>query len=338
MSAHAATRPRPHRQPASVLFDAPGPRTRRAIAIGNTVAVLAVLAGLAWAASVMNANGQFEARRWTVLFTWDTWRYFFIPGILDTLKAAALAVVGAGAFGLVFGVGRLSRHRWIRWPASIVVEFFRSVPVLLMMIFVWLLLGHFKVTWLGDPALPGVVTALVLYNGSVVAELVRSGVHSLPAGQREAAAAIGLRRGQSLMAVEVPQALLAMLPSLITQLVVALKDSALGSMITYTELLQESRRLASANSNPLQALAMAAVIFIIMNTALSWLATRASERLRGRREIRPVPAVDDVPPSVSASVEIELGREDADDEAREDALVEHGIQPNLLDPRDVHAV
>ncbi|MFD6165862.1 ABC transporter permease subunit, partial [Oerskovia sp. NPDC060287] len=121
-----------------------------------------------------------------------------------------------------------------------------------------------------------------LYNGSVVAELVRSGVYGLPKGQHEAALAVGLTRGQSLRSVEVPQALIAMLPALVSQLVVVLKDTALGYIITYTELLQESRRLGSAYGNILQSLLVAAILFITINYVLSKVAEILARRLRGR--------------------------------------------------------
>ncbi|MFD9730951.1 amino acid ABC transporter permease, partial [Micrococcus luteus] len=127
-----------------------------------------------------------------------------------------------------------------------------------------------------------VIAALTLYNGSVIAELVRSGVRSLPRGQREAAAAVGMTSTQSLRLVEVPQALIAMLPSLLSQFVVILKDSALGYLIGFFELLQYARQLGSGNGNILQSLVVAAMIFIVINFLLTWAATRLSRRLSSR--------------------------------------------------------
>jgi glutamate transport system permease protein len=133
-----------------------------------------------------------------------------------------------------------------------------------------------------NAAFLAVVVGLILYNGSVVAELVRSGVGNLPNGQREAALALGMSPLRSLLSVEVPQALIAMLPALITQLVVVLKDTALGSIITYTDLLQESRRLGSANFNMLQTLVVAAVVYFIFSYLLSRLAESLPKRMRRR--------------------------------------------------------
>ena len=141
------------------------------------------------------------------------------------------------------------------------LEFFRAVPVLLMMVFAYF--GYFATSNLVPNVhapLAAVVTALTLYNGAVIAELVRSGVRSLPKGQREAAAAVGMTSTQSLRLVEVPQALIAMLPSLLSQFVVILKDSALGYLIGFFELLQYARQLGSGQGNILQTLFVALLV------------------------------------------------------------------------------
>ncbi|MFE4467126.1 amino acid ABC transporter permease [Oerskovia sp. NPDC056781] len=266
-------------QQQTVLFDAPGPRGRRTIVVGNVVGAIVVAGIAAYALVLLGREGQLSAEKWQPIFTSDAWENFYLPGLVDTLRAAGVAIVGAIVFGLLFGVGRLSSVRLVRWLSGLVVEFFRAVPVLLMMIFFWLFLAQLKVP---DAPFMAVVIALILYNGSVVAELVRSGVYGLPTGQREAALAVGLTRGQSLRSVEVPQALIAMLPALVSQLVVVLKDTALGYIITYTELLQESRRLGSAYGNILQSLLVAAILFITINYVLSKVAEILARRLKGR--------------------------------------------------------
>ena len=266
----------------NVLFDAPGPRARRNIRIGNILGVLLVL-GLLWlAVSGLAEKGQFEAAKWTPFLEWGTWQYYLLPGLLSTLKAAAVAVVTSIAFGLIFGIGRLSTFKPVSWICGIIVEFFRAVPVLLMMVFFYQYLS--KSTSVDQAQVPfvAVVIALTLYNGSVIAELVRSGVFGLPKGQREAGLAIGLTPGQSLRTIEMPQALVAMLPALLSQFVVILKDSALGTFIGYTELLEYARRLASGEGNILPALLVTAVIFILLNWLLTFAAQRLSRRLGAR--------------------------------------------------------
>jgi glutamate transport system permease protein len=151
-----------------------------------------------------------------------------------------------------------------------------------MMIFFWLGLANVDAIPRAQLPLVAVVLALVLYNGSVVAELVRSGVYGLPRGQREAALATGLTHEQSLRSVEVPQALIAMLPSLVSQLVVILKDTALGYIITYPEMLSNGRRMGVQDGNVVPALIVIALVFIVINYTLTWVAGRLSRRLGSR--------------------------------------------------------
>ena len=264
-----------------VLFDAPGPKARRTILIGNIVGVLLIIGLLAWLLTVLAGKGQLAPEKWTPFLEWRSWEFFILPGLIQgTLKAAAIAVVASVVFGLLFGMARLAHFAPLRLVAGTIVEFLRAIPVLLMMIFLWLAFG--QIDAINDPAFVAVVVALTLYNGSVIAELIRSGVHGLPKGQREAGMAIGMTPMQSLRSIEVPQALIAMLPALISQFIVILKDSALGFIIGYSELLQGARRLGVGEGNLLQSLLVAAIIFIVINFALSTLATRLSRLLSFR--------------------------------------------------------
>ncbi len=262
-----------------VLFDVPGPRARRRMLAVNVVSVLAVAGVAAWVLVLLDRKGQLAATLWEPFLSPGTWTDYLLPGLRDTLRAAGLAIVGSAVFGFVFGLGRLSGSRVLRWLAGTVVEFFRAVPVLLMMIFFYAGISQLRVVEPRDVPLLAVVLALTLYNGSVFAELVRSGVHNLPRGQREAALAVGLRPAQSLRLVEVPQALIAMLPAIASQLVVILKDTALGAIITYPELLDAARRFGSGNGNILQALLVASAVFIVINYALTWVAERLARRV-----------------------------------------------------------
>ncbi|MBO3087494.1 amino acid ABC transporter permease [Cellulomonas dongxiuzhuiae] len=272
-----------------VLFDVPGPRTRRRMVVVNVLAALLVAGLGAWVLVLLGRKGQLEPALWQPFLTERTWTSYLLPGLRDTLRAAGLAIVASAVFGLLFGLGRLSGSRVVRWVSGTVVEFFRAVPVLLMMIFFYSGISQLRVVEPQDVPLLAVVLALMLYNGSVFAELVRSGVHNLPRGQREAALAVGLRPAQSLRLVEVPQALIAMLPAIASQLVVILKDTALGAIITYPELLDAARRFGSGNGNIMQALLVAAVVFIVINYGLTTLAQRLASRV-GRHTAGAAPA------------------------------------------------
>jgi glutamate transport system permease protein len=266
----------------NVLFDEPGPRARRRTAVFNAVGAVVIIAFVVWIlyrfANPPQGENQLSWELWKPALSADAWVYFYLPGLLSTLEASVLAIIGSLVFGVIFGIGRLLPVRAIRWISSAIVEFCRAVPVLLFMIFFWRLFAGMGLN--DSAAFWAVVLSLVLYNGSVVAELVRSGVGNLPRGQREAATALGMSPLQSLVSIEVPQALIAMLPAMITQLVVVLKDTALGSIITYTDLLQESRRLGSAHFNTLQTLCVTAVIYFIICYILSVVAERLPGHLQ----------------------------------------------------------
>lgn len=268
----------------NILFDEPGPRARRRITLFNAVGAVVIVAFIVWIlyrfANPPQGENQLSWDLWKPALSADAWIYFYLPGLLATLEASVLAIVGSLAFGVIFGIGRLLPVRAVRWISAAIVEFCRAVPVLLFMIFFWRLFAGMGFN--NGAAFWAVVISLILYNGSVVAELVRSGVGNLPRGQHEAAIALGMNPLRSLISVEVPQALIAMLPAMITQLVVVLKDTALGSIITYTDLLQESRRLGSAHFDTLQTLCVSAVIYFIICYLLSMVAERLPEHLKRR--------------------------------------------------------
>lgn len=267
----------------SVLFDEPGPKARRRIVILNVVAAVAFLALAMWVLKVLDDYGQLDAAKWLPFTTANVWTNNLLPGLAMTLQAAAVSIVGSMIFGFIFGIGRLAQNKLINGISSVIVEFFRAVPVLLMMIFFWIFLARMGFVPPDDAPFIAVVVSLILYNGSVIAELIRSGVHGLPKGQREAATAVGLTHTQSLRLVEVPQALVAMLPALLGQFVVIMKDSALGYIITFNELLFLGRLVGTANANVFQSLVVVAVIFILINFALTYLAQWVSTRVAKRR-------------------------------------------------------
>ena len=279
----------------NVLFDAPGPRARRRHAILTVLGFVLAAATLALVLWKFAAQGQLEPSMWTSLFTADVWTAYLIPGLINTLKASAISIVLAIAFGLAFGLGRLSHVRAVRWVCGVVVEFFRSVPVLLMMYFAYRYYSNNGVFTNDVNPLAAVVTGLTLYNGSVIAELVRSGVFGLPKGQAEAGLSIGLTQGQTLRSIQLPQALTAMLPALVGQLVVILKDSALGTAVLYPELLQAAKDIGTAYSNTIAAYIFVAIIFILLNYGLTVVAGRVERRLnrrgRGRRTGHPATGV-----------------------------------------------
>lgn len=268
---------------ASVLFDAPGPRARIRNWVVTALVVLVTALVLLAVLIQMAAKDQLTVAKWRPFLTADLWRTYVLPGVQGTLTAAAVSIVLALALGFVLGVGRLSTHSLIRWVCAVIVEFFRAVPVLIMMLFAFALYAAYDMFPSKHLALAAVITGLTLYNGAVIAEIVRAGVHALPRGQSEAAFALGLTWGQTMRSILLPQAITSMLPVLISQLVVVLKDTAIGYIITFLELVRQGVQMGTAYSNLLPALIVVAVLMISVNFTLSSAATAVEARMRRSR-------------------------------------------------------
>ncbi|MFE9445451.1 amino acid ABC transporter permease [Streptomyces sp. NPDC006602] len=265
----------------SVLYDAPGPRAKRRNVLFSVVFFVLLALLLWWIWRTMDDKGQLKWALWKPFTQSEAWTTYLLPGLADTMKAAALAMVIALPLGAVFGIARLSDHRWVRASAGTVVEFFRAIPVLLLMLFANEL--YVRSTDISSEQRPmyAVVTGLVLYNASVLAEIVRAGILSLPKGQTEAAMAVGLRKGQTMTSVLLPQAVTAMLPAIVSQLVVIVKDTALGGvMLGFTELLNSRQTLAANYATVVPSFIVVAVIYIVVNFTLTSFASWLEGRLR----------------------------------------------------------
>jgi glutamate transport system permease protein len=264
----------------AVLYDVAGPRGRRRILIGSVAGLVLVALVVGVAVARLAANDVFEAERWRVLTRSDLLELLG-RGLVATLRAAAVAMVLAMALGALLAVGRLSRRRWLAVPAGAWVELFRGLPLLLVILFLFLGLPAAGVTISTFWALVG---GLTLYNSAVLGEIFRAGVLSLPLGQTEAASAIGLRRGQTLRLILLPQAVRRMLPALISQGVTLLKDTSLGFVIAYAELLRVGRNAVEFLGGPysIPVYTAIAVVYIAVNASLSFLARWLDRRTRRR--------------------------------------------------------
>ncbi|MGW6563834.1 amino acid ABC transporter permease [Streptomyces sp. NPDC054975] len=267
----------------TVLYDLPGPRAKRRNLLYTLLFLVAVAGLIWWVLATLADQGQLEWAKWSPFFTDSrTWSTFLLPALKNTLIAAALAVVIALPVGALLGIGRLSDHAWIRGAAGTVVEFFRAIPVLILMLFANAAYSEFTDISPENRPLYAVVTGLVLYNASVLAEVVRAGILSLPRGQTDAAKAIGMRKGQTMTNVLLPQSVTAMLPALVSQLVVIVKDTALGgAMLGFSELLASVRPMsANYGANTIASFTVVAIIFVVLNFALTTFASWLERRLR----------------------------------------------------------
>ena len=263
----------------SVLYDVPGPRAivrNRILSVVTVVIVLIILGLIVWR---LAATGQFAAQKWYAFTFTKVWLDIG-QAMINTLSAFIVAAVGALVLGFVLAIGRLSDHAWVRIPVGWIVEVLRAIPVL---IFMFLL--YYGLPSVGMKMEPywAVVIALIVYNGSVLAEVIRAGVESLPRGQYEAGYAIGLRKSGVMRLVLLPQAIRAMMPVIIAQLVVTLKDTALGFIITYEELLFYARFIGSQSTygSPIvPATIIVGAIYIALCLLLSWIANAVEKRTR----------------------------------------------------------
>ncbi|MFF9178605.1 amino acid ABC transporter permease [Streptomyces sp. NPDC014793] len=271
----------------SVLYDAQGPRAKRRNVL-YTAGFLVVLAAVVWwVYKALDDKGQLDWVLWKPFFTGsEAYSTYIWPGLQNTLEAAALAMVTALPLGAVLGIARLSDHAWIRVPAATVVEFFRAIPVLVLMIFGLALFAQYTNISSNDRPFYAVVTGLVLYNASVLAEIVRAGILALPKGQSEAAFAIGLRKNQVMRLILLPQSVTAMLPAIVSQLVVIVKDTAIGgAVLTFPELLSAANTMSGYyGANIIACLTVVAVIYIVINFSLTSFASWLEGRLRRRKK------------------------------------------------------
>jgi glutamate transport system permease protein len=265
-----------------VLFDAPGPRGRRRIRIASALAVLVVLAVLALALRQFGENGQLAASRWRP-FVQVSYLRFLWQGLQGTLKAAAMSAVLAFPIGALLALLRLSRSRGVRWAATGYIELFRSVPLLLLIYAFLLALPRYH---LNLPIFWKLVIPIVMVSSASLAEVFRAGVLALDPGQGEAASAIGLRYWPSMRLVVLPQAIRLVLPTLITQLVSLLKDSTLGYVVSYPELMRQGQSMTVYTHLLVQTFLIVAVIYVLLNFGLSQLAGLVDRRLQRRRPAR----------------------------------------------------
>ena len=266
----------------NVLYDNPGPRARRRAVISSAVVGVLFAALLVMVLMRLGARGQLEGDKWSSLF--NPGNPDFVPvwkligrGLRATLIAASLSMAFSLILGAVLAVLRLSLGRAARLPVIGFIELFRGLPVVITLYLTYRVLPE---VGLNTSPLWYAVIGLTAYNSVIIAEIVRAGVVSLPRGQAEAAKALGLTKLQSLRFIELPQAVRVMLPSLISQLVVVLKDTSLIAFVGgYIELLRQGNILVQNLRNPIQTYLVVALIYIAVNYALSRLAVYAERRL-----------------------------------------------------------
>jgi len=194
-----------------------------------------------------------------------------------TLRLAIPAIILGSILGTLVGLARLTRSRWIYVPAKVYVEFFRGVPLVMVIFWFWFLIPTLMGKSLPEYAVA--LTAFVIFEAAYLAEIVRAGIQSVPRGQIEAATASGLSKTQLMLHVILPQALRNMIPALLTQFIVLLKDTSLASIIGYVDLTKAAQIVNNREIRPFELYLFIAVIYWLCSYAMSSYASRLESRL-----------------------------------------------------------
>lgn len=262
------------------LFDVVGPRARRRIRVITALSFVGIVALIVLALWRFAQAGQLAGNRWVEFSQWP-YLNFLLVGLLNTLNAAAIAALIAIPLGVIFALGRLSRVRPIRWLSVAYIEFFRSVPLLLIIYMFVFALPEYGVN-------PSVYWKLVipigLCSSAVLAEIFRAGIQAVPSGQKEAGLAIGLTDRAAMLLVVLPQGVRIVIPALVAQLVVVVKDTALGFVVSFPELMKSGNNLTAYTNHLIQTYLVIVVIYVVMNMLIAqfarWLEMRMSSKVR----------------------------------------------------------
>ncbi|MBR4332267.1 MAG: amino acid ABC transporter permease [Clostridia bacterium] len=258
-----------------ILYEAPGPKTRRRIAWATTGALLLLAALLFLVIRQFYITGQLGERYWAFFGRITTYR-FLGEGLLITVEAAVTGSAISFALGFLLMRGRLQKNRLLRWASTGIIQFTRGVPTLLFIYFFFLVVPQtgWKLSAFWKITLPCAISAC-----GVVAEALRGGVNAVPKGQREAALSLGYRETRLFYRIIFPQAIRFVIPSLIAELVIVLKDTTFASIVSCADLMQNAKVLISNYDALLSIYLVVAAIYILINYLLNKLSDRLARRM-----------------------------------------------------------
>lgn len=270
------------------LYEVPGPKAKRRIVIGTIISSVAIVGLIAWVVYRLYEMGQFDEKYWWFFGEWTTWR-FLLQGFMGTMEVALTAGAIALVLGVLFMLGRISKHRVVSGIFRVIINFFRGIPSLLLIYFFFLVLPSYgiKISSFWMMALPISLTA-----SGVLAEVFRAGVNAVPKGQREAALSLGMTDGKVMRKIILPQAIRYVIPSLISQLVVVVKDTTVAYVVSFPDMLQNARVLIANYDALVSTYFVVAVLYILLNYAINqaavYVARRSGTQVVSRTEENPV--------------------------------------------------
>ncbi|MEE1158496.1 MAG: amino acid ABC transporter permease [Atopobiaceae bacterium] len=256
------------------LYEAPGPRTKRLTVIGTTISLALVAVGAALVVRQFYITGQLDAAYWSFFTEWNTWRYL-LEGLVGTVRVALVAAVISLVLGVLLMFGRISSFPPLAVVSRVVIDFFRGVPSLLLIYFFFLVVPQYG---LQLPSFWMITLPVSLAASGVLAEVFRAGVNAVPKGQTEAALSIGLTPTKTMLRIVLPQALRIVVPSLISQLVVVVKDTTVAYVVSYPDLMQNARVLITTHDSVVSVYLVVALIYILINFAINQLSIAMARR------------------------------------------------------------
>lgn len=257
-----------------VLYEEPGPKTRRRIQVGTAVSAVAAAGLIALIVRQFYVTGQLAPRYWEFFTRWTTWR-FLGEGFLGTLQVAITAGAISLVLGLVLMLGRTSSVKALSVVARAIIEFFRGVPSLLLIYFFFLVVPQYGIKM---PSFWMITLPVALAASGVLAEVFRAGVNAVPRGQVEAAMSLGLSPAKITFKIVLPQAIRFVIPSLISQLVVVVKDTTVAYVVSFPDLLQNARVLITSYDALVSTYFIVAIIYIVLNYLINQAAVAVSRR------------------------------------------------------------
>ncbi|MDM8244995.1 amino acid ABC transporter permease [Collinsella tanakaei] len=267
-----------HAKPPSIrdaLYEQPGPRTRRRVAIGTAVTAVLALIGIGLIVRQFYITGQLAPRYWTFLAQPTTWRYL-LQGFRGTVSVALTSGLLALILGLLLMLGRTSGIKPLSAACRVITDFFRGVPSLLLIYFFFLVVPQYGIKlssfWM-------ITLPVTLAASGVLAEVMRAGVNAVPRGQVEAAMSLGMRPARIMFKIVLPQAIRFVIPSLISQLVVVVKDTTVAYVVSYPDLMQNARVLITNYDALVSMYFTVAIIYILLNYAINKLSGFVAERM-----------------------------------------------------------
>ncbi len=194
-----------------------------------------------------------------------------------TLRLAIPAMILGFVLGVFIGLARLARPACIRVPATVYVEFFRGVPLVMVIFWLWFILP--VVLRMPLPEYGIALAAFVFFEAAYLGEIVKAGIQSVPRGQIESASSIGLSSTQTMSYVVLPQALRNMIPALVTQFIVLFKDTSLASIIGYVDLTKAAQIVNNREIRPFELYLFIAAVYWICTYGMSRYARYLERRL-----------------------------------------------------------